>query len=62
MIVDASVLLSAFFPDGHEPRAQAVIRDHAVGRVQLLRKQPSRKLAASCRLPCFTANDPIRGD
>jgi len=36
MIVDASVVLSAFFPDESQPRAQALIRDHAVGRVRLV--------------------------
>lgn len=35
MIVDASVLLRAFFPDEAQVRAQAVVRDHVVGRIQL---------------------------
>jgi predicted nucleic acid-binding protein len=35
MIVDASVILSAFFPDEAQDRAQALIRDHAIGHVQL---------------------------
>jgi predicted nucleic acid-binding protein len=33
MIVDASVILSAFFPD--EAQAQAVVRDHVAGRIKL---------------------------
>jgi predicted nucleic acid-binding protein len=36
MIVDASVVLSAFFPDENQPQAQSLIRDHAVGRAQLV--------------------------
>jgi predicted nucleic acid-binding protein len=35
MIVDASVLLRAFFPDEAQGKAQAVVRDHVVGRIQL---------------------------
>jgi predicted nucleic acid-binding protein len=35
MIVDASVILRAFFPDEAQPEAQALIRDHVSGRVQL---------------------------
>ena len=35
MIVDASVVLSAFFPDKQQAQAQALIRDHVSGRVQL---------------------------
>jgi predicted nucleic acid-binding protein len=35
MIVDASVILQAFFPDEMQPNAQALIRDHVSGRVQL---------------------------
>lgn len=35
MIVDASVLLRAFFPDEAQVKAQAVVRDHVVGRIQL---------------------------
>ena len=35
MIVDASVILSAFFPDEEQTQAQALIRDHVVGRVEL---------------------------
>lgn len=35
MIVDASVVLRAFFPDEQQARAQALIRDHVSGRVQL---------------------------
>lgn len=35
MIIDASVLLSAFFPDEAQKQAQAVIRDHVVGEIIL---------------------------
>lgn len=35
MIVDASVVLSAFFPDEAQHQAQALIRDHVIGQVQL---------------------------
>lgn len=35
MIVDASVILRAFFPDEAQPQAQAVLRDHVAGRVEL---------------------------
>jgi predicted nucleic acid-binding protein len=35
MIIDASVLLSAFFPDEDQPQAQALIREHVMGRVTL---------------------------
>jgi len=35
MIVDASVLLSAFFPDEAQVQAQAVLRQHAAGRERL---------------------------
>ena len=35
MIVDASVILRAFFPDEAQPQAQAVVRDHVAGRIQL---------------------------
>ncbi len=35
MIVDASVLLQAFFPDEQQMQAQALIRDHVSGRVRL---------------------------
>ena len=35
MIVDASVILSAFFPDEDQPQAQALIREHVMGRVEL---------------------------
>lgn len=35
MIVDASVILRAFFPDEDQPQAQALIREHVVGRVEL---------------------------
>lgn len=36
MIVDASVVLRAFFPDEDQAKAQALIRDHVSGREQLL--------------------------
>jgi len=35
MIIDASVLLSAFFPDEAQVNAQALIRDHTTGRTKL---------------------------
>jgi predicted nucleic acid-binding protein len=35
MIVDASVVLAAFFPDEEQRQAQALIRDHVAGRVHL---------------------------
>ncbi|HHS98589.1 MAG TPA: PIN domain-containing protein [Chloroflexi bacterium] len=35
MIIDASVVLAAFFPDEAQPQAQALIRDHVAGRVHL---------------------------
>jgi predicted nucleic acid-binding protein len=35
MIVDASVILSAFFPDEAQEQAHAVVRDHVVGKLQL---------------------------
>jgi predicted nucleic acid-binding protein len=35
MIVDASVILRAFFPDEEQERAQALIRDHVIGHLQL---------------------------
>ena len=35
MIVDASVVLSAFFPDEDQAQAQALIREHVMGRVEL---------------------------
>lgn len=35
MIVDASVVLRAFFPDEEQAQAQALIRDHVSGRVRL---------------------------
>jgi predicted nucleic acid-binding protein len=35
MIVDASVVLSAFFPDEDQAQAQALIREHVIGRVAL---------------------------
>lgn len=36
MIVDASVVLGAFFPDEEQAEAQALIRDHVIGRLQLI--------------------------
>ena len=36
MIIDASVILSAFFPDEDQAQAQALIREHAIGRVALV--------------------------
>ena len=36
MIVDASVVLSAFFPDEDQVQAQALIREHVIGRVALV--------------------------
>jgi predicted nucleic acid-binding protein len=35
MIIDASIVLSALFPDEHQPEAQGVLRDHVSGRVRL---------------------------
>jgi len=35
MIIDASVLLCAFFPDEEQARAQRVLRQHAARRVHL---------------------------
>ncbi len=35
MIIDASVLLSAFFPDEAQEQAQAVLRQHAAGKERL---------------------------
>jgi predicted nucleic acid-binding protein len=39
MILDASVLLNAFFPDEAQPQAQALLRLHAAGKARL--KAPS---------------------
>lgn len=36
MIVDASVILQAFFPDETQDQAQAVIRDHVAGHTPLV--------------------------
>jgi predicted nucleic acid-binding protein len=36
MIVDASVILSAFFPDEDQAQAQALIREHVMGRAVLV--------------------------
>ena len=36
MIVDANVILRAFFPDEMQLKAQALIRDHVSGHVQLI--------------------------
>jgi predicted nucleic acid-binding protein len=35
MIVDASVILSAFFPDEEQRQAQALVRDHVMGQVEM---------------------------
>jgi len=35
MIIDASVLLCAFFPDEAQTQAQRLVREHVAGRVQL---------------------------
>ena len=35
MIIDASVVLRAFFPDEAQAQAQAVVRDHVVGQIAL---------------------------
>ncbi len=35
MIVDASLVLSSFFPDEAKEQAQALIRDHIAGRLEL---------------------------
>ncbi len=35
MIVDASVILNAFFPDEDQAQAQDLIRDHVIGRAEL---------------------------
>lgn len=35
MIVDANVVLRAFFPDEAQAQAQAVVRDHVAGRIAL---------------------------
>jgi len=35
MIVDASVILRALFPDEDQAQAQALIREHVMGRVEL---------------------------
>jgi predicted nucleic acid-binding protein len=36
LFVDARVILSAFFPDEDQAQTQALIRDHVVGRVELI--------------------------
>ncbi len=35
MIADASVILAAFFPDERQQNAQALLREHVLGRVRL---------------------------
>ena len=35
MIVDANVVLRAFFPDEEQAAAQALVRDHVAGRLRL---------------------------
>jgi predicted nucleic acid-binding protein len=39
MIIDASVLLSAFFPDESQAQTQALLKAHAAGKIRL--KAPS---------------------
>jgi predicted nucleic acid-binding protein len=36
MIIDASVILCAFFPDEAQPQAQRLVRDHIAGRLHLM--------------------------
>jgi predicted nucleic acid-binding protein len=36
MIVDANVILRAFFPDEAQDQAQAVVREHVAGRIHLM--------------------------
>jgi predicted nucleic acid-binding protein len=36
MIIDASILLCAFFPDEAQPQAQRLVRDHVAGCLHLL--------------------------
>jgi len=36
VIVDASVILGAYFPDEIQERAQALVRDHVIERIQLV--------------------------
>ncbi len=36
MIVDASVILSALFPDEQQNQSQAIIRDHVAGHISLV--------------------------
>ena len=36
MIVDANVILRAFFPDEEQAQAQALIRNHVAGRIRLV--------------------------
>jgi predicted nucleic acid-binding protein len=36
MIIDANVILRAFFPDEAQLQAQAVVRDHVTGRIHLM--------------------------
>lgn len=36
MIVDANIVLRAFFPDEAQAQAQAVVRDHVAGRIHLM--------------------------
>jgi predicted nucleic acid-binding protein len=46
MIIDASVMLSAFFPDEAQANAQAIIRDHTGGRIKL--KAPTLLIYEIC--------------
>ena len=36
MIIDANILLRAFFPDEAQAQAQAVVREHVAGRIHLM--------------------------
>ncbi|KAA3659909.1 MAG: hypothetical protein DWQ04_20855, partial [Chloroflexi bacterium] len=36
MIIDASVILSALFPDEQQSQSQAIIRDHVAGQISLV--------------------------
>ena len=47
MIVDASVLLSAFFPDEAQPKAQLLLRQHAAVQRQHRANQRARRPLAS---------------
>ena len=36
MIIDANIILRAFFPDETQAQAQAVVREHVAGRIHLM--------------------------